>query len=152
MQDLDDAPFAMFERPELERLPPATLAALESAMDPAWPDTWREFAVSLYLTLLASPDRKDTDRAQSGATVRLALALTLGIAQDLGGTQPYIPVGAMLAASARARRAIEMRQRGATYKDAADATGLTEARIRKIEGEWRREQIARRQGRLHFDG
>jgi Mor family transcriptional regulator len=79
------------------------------------------------------------------------MALTLGVAQDFGGGQPYIPVGAMLAASARARRAMEMRQGGASYKQAAEATGLTESRVRKIEGEWHREQIAQRQGRLTLD-
>jgi Mor family transcriptional regulator len=81
----------------------------------------------------------------------LAMALTMGVAQDLGGTQPYIPVGSMLAASARARRAVDMLSRGASYQQAAAATGLTESRIRKIEGEWRREQMALRQGRLQLD-
>jgi Mor family transcriptional regulator len=79
---------------------------------------------------------------------QLALALTLGLAQDHGGTQPYIPVGAMAAAGARARRAIEMLGARCSYQEAARATGLTESRVRKIEAEWRREQIASRQGRL----
>ena len=82
---------------------------------------------------------------------KLAMALTLGVAQDLGGTQPYIPVGAMLLASARAKQAIDMLNARHTYREAAEATGLTEARIRKIEVEWRREEMSRRQGRLQLD-
>ncbi len=140
--------FEMFDRHELAELSAARLEPLTRQLPPAWPETWREFAISLFVTLISAPGAQS---AQPEALAHLAMALTLGLAQDQGGTQPYIPVGAMLAASARARRAVELRQRGASYKQAADATGLTEARIRKIEGEWQREQIALRQGRLNLD-
>lgn len=140
--------FEMFERHELAELPATRLEPLAGQLPPSWPETWRELATSLYVTLISAPGAQST---QPEALAQLAMALTLGLAQDLGGTQPYIPVGAMLAASARARRAMEMRQRGASYKQAADATGLTESRIRKIEAEWQREQIALRQGRLPLD-
>lgn len=138
-------PFEMFERLELVDLSPARLEPLAAQMPASWPETWRDFATSHFVTLLSAPG---SSNVPPHALAQLAMALTLGIAQDQGGTQPYIPVGAMLAASARARRAMEMRQRGASYKQAADATGLTENRIRKIEAEWHREQIALRQGRL----
>lgn len=140
--------FEMFERLELAEMSTAKLEPLTALMPTTWPDTWRELATSHYATLISAPGATGV---HDSALAQLAMALTLGVAQDLGGTQPYIPVGAMLAASARARRAMEMRQRGATYKQAADATGLTEARIRKIESEWHREQIALRQGRLALD-
>lgn len=140
--------FEMFERLELVDMSPARLDPLTGLMPASWPDTWRELATSHFATLLSAPGASGVP---PHALAQLAMALTLGIAQDLGGTQPYIPVGAMLAASARARRAMDMRQRGASYKQAADATGLTENRIRKIEAEWHREQIAQRQGRLQLD-
>lgn len=140
--------FEMFERRELETLSPAELAPLTALLSEAWPDTWRELATSHYLTLVSAPG---SDAADPSHLASLAVAMTFGIAQDLGGTQPYIPVGAMLAASARARRAIELLQQRATYRQAADATGLTESRIRKIEAEWRRDQISQRQGRLQLD-
>lgn len=140
--------FEMFERLELAELGAARLEPLERLMPAAWPETWREFATSHYITLISAPG---AENASPEALAQLAMALTLGVAQDFGGAQPYIPVGAMLAASARARRAIEMRQHGASYKQAAEATGLTESRIRKIEAEWHREQIAQRQGRLNLD-
>lgn len=140
--------FEMFERCDLALLPAQQLAPLEALMADEWPDTWRELATSHFVTLISAPG---ADAVHPANLANLAVALTMGIAQDLGGTQPYIPVGAMLAASARARRAIEMLNQGVSYQRAADATGLTESRIRKIEMEWRREQIASRQGRLQLD-
>ena len=79
------------------------------------------------------------------------MALTLGVAQDLGGTQPYIPVGADVMSSARARRVIDLLKQGLGYRQAADATGLTESRVRQIESEWRKQQMALRQGQLQLD-
>jgi Mor family transcriptional regulator len=140
--------FEMFERVELAELPAARLLPLDQAMPQDWPETWRELATSLFVTLLCAPG---SGHVPGEALAHLAMAQVLGIAQDMGGTQPYIPVGSMLAASARARRAMDMRARGASYQQAAAATGLTESRIRKIESEWRREQMALRQGRLALD-
>jgi Mor family transcriptional regulator len=137
--------FEMFDRPDLEEMTQEALAPLTKLLPPEWPETWRNFATSHYVTMVAAPG---SDRAPREALAQLALALTLGLAQDHGGTQPYIPVGAMAAAGARARRAIEMLGARCSYQEAARATGLTESRVRKIEAEWRREQIASRQGRL----
>lgn len=137
----------MPERLDLAELGPEQIAPLEALMDQAWSDTWRELATSQYITLLSeAPAGKDIREL-----ARLAVVLTLGIAQDLGGTQPYIPVGAMLAASAKAKWAIELRHQGKSYKQVADATGLTEKRVRQIETEWRRAEMAARQGRLQLD-
>lgn len=138
----------MFERRELVALPEAALAPLQAVLPPNWPETWRDLATSHFATLLSAPGAEQVEPA---ALAKLALALALGVAQDMGGTQPYIPVGAMLQASARARQAIDMLNRGRSYREAAEATGLTEARIRKIEMEWRRMEIKRRQGRLQID-
>lgn len=135
----------MFDRRDLAELTADEIAPLESLMPRGWPDTWREFATSNYVTLLSAPG---SDAVERTALARLAVALTLGLAQDLGGTQPYIPVGAMLAASAKARKAIELLGQRSSYRAVADATGLTESRVRQIESEWRRQQIAARQGQL----
>lgn len=79
-------------------------------------------------------------RAPPTSLASLAVALTLGIAQDEGGTQPYIPVGADVMSSARARRVVELLERGQSYKQVADETGITASRVRNIERAWRREQ------------
>ena len=136
----------MFERIDLSQLTQEQLAPLEALMPPGWPITWRDLATSHFITLLSAPDAGEAD-----ALARLAVALTLGIAQDLGGSQPYIPVGADVMSSARARRVIELLGQRLSYKQVADATGLTESRVRQIESEWRKQQMLLRQGQLQLD-
>ncbi len=136
----------MFERIDLSQLTQEQLAPLEALMPPGWPVTWRDLATSHFITLLSAPDAGEAE-----ALARLAVALTLGIAQDLGGSQPYIPVGADVMSSARARRVIELLGQRLSYKQVADATGLTESRVRQIESEWRKQQMLLRQGQLQLD-
>lgn len=138
----------MFERIDLSQLTQEQLAPLEALIPPGWPDTWRELATSLYVTLISAPG---ADAVELFSLANLAIALTLGIAQDLGGSQPYIPVGADVMSSARARRVIDLLKQGLGYRQAADATGLTESRVRQIESEWRKQQMALRQGQLQLD-
>ena len=138
----------MFDRLNLTELTQEQLQPLEALMPASWPDVWRSFATSFYITLLSAPG-SGTVPATSLAS--LAVALTLGIAQDEGGTQPYIPVGADVMSSARARRVVELLERGQSYKQVADETGITASRVRNIERAWRREQIALRQGTLPLD-
>lgn len=145
----DVGAFEMFERPDLEEIRPAQLEPLERLLPLDWPEFWRELATSLFVTLICAPGAGGALHAD--ALARLAMALTLGVVQDMGGSQPYIPVGSLLAASARSRLAMELRARGVSYKEAAAVTGVTEARIRKIEAQWRREQMALRQGRLPLE-
>ena len=140
--------FEMFERIDLSQLTQEQLAPLEALMPPGWPDTWRELATSHYVTLISAPG---ADAVELSSLANLAIALTLGVAQDLGGTQPYIPVGADVMSSARARRVIDLLKQGLGYRQAADATGLTESRVRQIESEWRKQQMALRQGQLQLD-
>ena len=139
---------AMFDRLDLAALSRAQIAPLEALMGADWPDTWRELATSQFVTLVSAPGAQ---AVQPVALARLAVALTMGIAQDMGGSQPYIPVGAMLAHSAKARRVVELIQQGHGYRDVARLTELTVVRIRQIEGEWRAQQIALRQGRLNLE-
>lgn len=138
----------MFNRLDLIDLTAEQLAPLEALMAPAWSDTWRDLATSHYVTLLSDPffaGFAPDDLA------RRAVALTMGIAQDLGGTQPYIPVGADMMNNARTRRVIELLGCGRSYKDVAGACGITASRVRNIERAWRREQMALRQGVLPLD-
>ena len=140
--------FEMFKRIDLSQLTQEQLAPLEALMPPGWPGTWRELATSHYVTLISAPG---ADAVELSSLANLAIALTLGIAQDLGGSQPYIPVGADVMSSARARRVIDLLKQGLGYRQAADATGLTESRVRQIESEWRKQQMALRQGQLQLD-
>ena len=138
----------MFDRLDLTELTQEQLAPLEALMPPGWPDVWRSFATSFYITLLSAPG---SGTVPPTSLASLAVALNLGIAQDEGGTQPYIPVGADVMSSARARRVVELLERGQSYKQVADETGITASRVRNIERAWRREQLALRQGTLPLD-
>ena len=135
----------MRERPDLTELTADEMAPLERLFHDRTPDTWRDLATSHYLTLrtLLAGQHADAELAL------LAMALTHGIAADMGGTQPYIQAGAQLLASARAQRVIELLGQGKSYRDVAQLCGkISETRVRQIESAWVREQRALRQGSL----
>ena len=134
-----------FERLDICQLNPAQIAPLEALFADSWPDTWRELATSHYVTLLSAPGSEAVAQTH---LAKLAVALTRGIAQDLGGTQPYIPVGAEVMTSARTQRVIELLRNGKSYRDVATAIGITASRVRNIERAWRHEQMSLAQGKL----
>jgi Mor family transcriptional regulator len=131
-------------RPELSDLTPEQIAPLEALMGGAWPDTWRDLAHSHYLTLLGQHPAALPELAA------LAVELTRGIAQDLGGTQPYIPVGHFFAADAKAMRIVQGFT-GDNHRELAVRENITESRVRQILSAWRREQFERRQGALALE-
>lgn len=129
-------------RPELSDLTPEQIGPLEALMAGAFPDTWRDFARSHYLTLLTLHAARDpADLAAE------AIELTRGIAQDLGGSQPYIPVGHFFAADAKAMRVVNGFT-GDNHRELAGRENITESRVRQILAAWRSEQFERRQGTL----
>ncbi|MEG0149182.1 MAG: Mor transcription activator family protein [Comamonas sp.] len=134
-----------FERLDICQLNPAQIAPLEALFADSWPDTWRELATSHYVTLLSAPGSEAVAQTH---LAKLAVALTMGIAQDLGGTQPYIPVGAEVMTSARTQRVIELLRNGKSYRDVATVIGITASRVRNIERAWRHEQMSLAQGKL----
>lgn len=138
-------PHALAERLDVSELDAEEILPLERLFDPLTPDTWRDFALSHYVTLKAL----FSGRFGDGELAALAMELTKGIAADLGGTQPYIQAGRELLASARAKRVIELREQGKSYQEVAALCGkITERHVRQIESAWVREQRAQRQGQL----
>lgn len=132
------------ERPDLAELTAEQLAPLERLFSGDWTDTWRDLARSHYVTLLSLPGQ---DQAPE-QLARTAVALTVGLAQDVGGQPLYIPVGAWIAHTARAARVVAELGKGLSYAAVAHAEGLTERRVRQIESAWRAAEIERRQGKL----
>ena len=135
----------LFERMDMSQLTCAQVEPLEALFSDSWPDTWKELATSHYVTLLSAPG---SDTVAQTQLAKLAVALTMGIAQDLGGTQPYIPGGAEVMTSARTQRVIELLRKGKSYRDVATVIGITASRVRNIERAWRHEQMSLAQGKL----
>ncbi|MBX9935030.1 MAG: hypothetical protein K2Y10_00360 [Burkholderiaceae bacterium] len=138
----------LFDRIDLSAVGAERLRPLEALMTPEWPQVWRDFATSHYLTLLSAPGANKVPMPQLAS---LAVELARGIAQDLSGTQPYIPSGERLHVNARTQRVMTLLEQGQGYHEVAKATGLTASRIRKIETKQRRQQVAARQGCLLLD-
>jgi Mor family transcriptional regulator len=132
-------------RPDLHELTPEQIGPLEALMTGAFPDTWRDFARSHFLTLLTlHAGRAPAELASE------AVELTRGIAQDLGGSQPYIPVGHFFAADAKAMRVVSGFT-GNNHRELATRENITESRVRQILAAWRNEQFERCQGTLPLD-
>ncbi len=141
--------FEMFERLDLAELLPEQIAPLEALMPRDWPDTWRELATSHYVTLLSAPGAGAVPPASLAS---LAVALTLGIAQDMGGSQPYINQGSEMQRSSQALRVIELLDHTRQdYPRVAQMVGLSERHVRRIEARWLRAERARRQLGLPLD-
>lgn len=135
----------LFERMDVCQLTTEQIAPLEALFTESWSDTWRELATSCYVTLLSAPGAEAVAQTH---LAQLAVAMTMGIAQDLGGTQPYIAVGAEVMNSARAQRVIELLRQRKSYRDVAAIMGITASRVRNIERAWRLEQMSLAQGKL----
>ena len=119
------------QRPSLHQITAQDIAPIEAAFMPGWTDTWKEFARSFYITLINQPAQACVN------PVETAIALVYGIAKDLGGTQPYIPVGVQKEVSSRSAQVRRMLSQGASYKQIADECGITTSRVRNIEREAR---------------
>lgn len=141
--------FDMFPRLDLTELTTEQLAPLEALMAHDWPDTWRDLATSQYITLLSAPGAGEIP---ASALASLAVALTLGIAQDMGGSQPYINQGSDLQRSSMVVRIVELlEQNRQDYPRVAQMVGLSERHVRRIEARWLNAERARRQGALQLD-
>lgn len=123
------------KRRKLEELSACEIEPLEALFTDRWPEVWREIARSCYLTLLALPATSRQDNAE------LSMLIAEGLGADLGGSQPYIPVGGIKDWDARKNRVLEMLARGDGYKSVARECGLTESRVRRIESDQRRKRV-----------
>lgn len=121
-------------RPTLLDIKEKDLAILEMHFTPGWTEVLRDFAISLWITLL---NRSNAKHMAPAELAELAVQLAMGIAEDLGGTQPYIPIGVGIHAEQRKAEALRMLVDGFGYAKTAKACGLTVSRVRKIEREER---------------
>lgn len=133
------------DRPELCELTTEQIAPIE-ARTSGWPDTWRDFARSMYVTLVSQPNALPPQQAATQA-----MMLMLGLASDLGGTQPYINQGSDLQRSGMAARVIQLLdQHHQDYARVARLVNISERHVYRIHQRWLRAERARRQGSLSF--
>lgn len=127
-------------RPDMAELGADQIAAIE-ARTCAWPDSWRDIARSLYITLVSRPAPLPEPEA-----AQLAAELMMGIAADLGGTQPYINQGSALQRGGKAERVVQLlRQHRQDYDRVGQLVGLSARHVRRIEARWLRAERERRQ-------
>lgn len=131
------------KRLKLHELSASQIEPLEKLFTPGWPDVWKELARSFFCTLLSSEHAAQLAKsAPPGMQPQnLAIALTLGIAKDLGGTQPYIPCGKKQDTKERTDKVLQQLRAGNDYQATARACGITASRVRNIERMHRRAQI-----------
>ena len=123
------------KRPDLSRLTSADVAPIEALIATDWPEVWRDLARSAYITMVSYPALSEGLQIDHAA---LAVEIARGIARDLGGTQPYIPVGVAIDHRANETKVMDLLRQGQSYKAAADACGITENRARSIERAYRK--------------
>lgn len=135
------------DRPDLAELDAEDLAPIELRMRD-WPESWCDIARSLYITLAFAGD----EPLQPQEAAEQAVHLLMGLVSDIGGTQPYIPVGSLLTREAETRRIIGLlQQHRQDYGRVATLVGLSERHVRRIEARWLSAERAKRQGALAFD-
>ena len=132
-------------RPDLAELSAEQIAPIEVRMA-GWPDSWRDIARSIYVTLIS--------RAEPMAPLHAAaqaVELMMGIAADLGGSQPYINQGAEMQRSGMVARVVELLGRHRQdYARVAQLVNMSERHVRRIEARWLRAERARLQQTLEL--
>ena len=89
--------------------------------------------------------------AALAALAEQAAALAVGVSEDLGGSQPYIPLGQSVLAGERCVRVVRAWRDGRPFKAIAEAEKITDRRVRQIVSAWQHETFARRQGALELE-
>lgn len=141
-----DLDLLLADRPDLAELSGEQIAPIE-ARTAGWPDSWRDIARSLFVTLVSR-----ADALAPVAAAELAVELMLGLAADLGGSQPYINQGADIQRSGMAARVIALLgQQRQDYDRVAQLVGMSVRHVRRIEARWLRAERARRQRVLELD-
>lgn len=116
----------------LQNLSPREIAPLENAMRADFADGWRDFALSLFVSLLRMGKAPD-DAAP------MAAALARGIGRDMGGFQVYIQTGSQASQNTRTQTIVR-EFNGANHVDLAIRHGISERSVRRI---LERDRIAR---------
>lgn len=116
----------------LQNLSAREIAPLENAMRENFAVGWRDFALSLFVSLLHMGKTPD-DAAP------MAAALARGIGRDMGGFQVYIQTGMRTPETTRAQTIVR-EFNGSNHVDLAIRHGVSERSVRRI---LERDRVAR---------
>lgn len=128
---------------------PGDLAPLEALFSPAYPQTLRDLATSLFMELLDRSSHQPHHPGRGPRLAQLALALTNRLSADFGGNNLYMhkALSHHLTERNREMYALYDNKRW-TYKTLGKKYGLTEVQVRNIIQACIEEEVSRRQGRL----
>lgn len=129
----------------------ADLQPLQTAMPADFPAIWRDIATSLYSAFLreCGPHTASVLPPVPDGLARLAVELTVTLANDIGGDTVYIPIGHFMRAGETARKVIAA-FRGHNHHEVARLCGITVSRVRQILREHQRAAFESRQGKLEL--
>lgn len=113
---------------DLTSIAAAQMAVLDRLLPSMWPDVWGDFARVFFVGLI---NAQDEIQAPVESLARIAIEQVRTLGYQLGGTQPYIPRGA-IAAQQETAASIRRDFRGNNYGELAARHDLTESRVRKI--------------------
>jgi hypothetical protein len=115
-------------RMKLTDVPLEKMGELEAMVGPWFPEVWRLLADSLFITLLSHASWREMSEAE------LCVLLTLGIGEDLGGAQYYIPSGrAKVDVCERNQLVLGLLREGKSYREVAIEIGISDSQVRKLE-------------------
>ncbi len=118
---------------DLTSVPAAQMAALDRLIPATWPAVWGDFARVFFVGLVNAQEVK----APVEAMARIALEQVRTLGFQLGGSQPYIPRGTVVA-QIEAAEAVRKEFNGKNYGELAAKHDLSESRVRQILAESRR--------------
>ena len=117
-------------------------------MPEKFPEIWRDMATSIFGSLLHPVQPLPASlQPLPSELAKLALDLTVALANDIGGDTVYIPIGHFLRAGETASKVISA-FRGHNHMQVAKLAGVTVSRVRQILREYQHAEFERRQGKL----
>lgn len=122
------------------------LLPLQQALGPDYPEIWQTIAECEFLALGAHPATRELDPA---ARVALAVFIVDTLRAELGGQQPYLPMGNDPRVDQRYRD-LYARSTGRNMVDLAAHAGCSVRHLYRVFDAIRREEIARRQRGFDF--
>lgn len=126
------------------------LALLGGLLPEAYPDGWRPICEALFVNLVAQADVLAGAEQREARLAAMAIALTDGIVQSIGGGNYYLAKGIGYRLTPRNRQMCERfwPEFKGDYRAIARAYDMSDQQARNIIDGWQRQEFAKRQHSL----